>query len=319
MIEIKQAKAAIAVDIGGTKISAAVINDSGELITYLKTNTPGTVSEITDTVINVTVDLIEFASRVAQPIGIGLAVAGTVDWERGVVIQSPNLPYNDLDLKRIVGDSCSLPVYLDNDGNLATLGEKYYGSAKNAKNVVGLTLGTGIGAGIIIDNNVYRGASGSAAELGHMVIDAHGPKCTCGSSGCFEEMASGRALIRYAREKLSGKTSLVLELAGGNIEKITGSMITEAALAGDSLALGCFEEVGYWLGIGLNNIVNIFNPEIIVIGGGMADAGELVLKCARDIVANCSLNPNKDIVSIVKAKLGNNAGLFGAAALVLNK
>jgi glucokinase len=325
---------AVAVDIGGTKIAAAAIDSNGHILAFSKIDTPGTAESVSFSVIKLIKGIIETTSSVAEPDGIGLAVAGTVDWSRGVIVQSPNLPYNNLALKDSVERAFGIAAFLDNDGNLAALGEKHFGVAIEARNFVGLTLGTGIGAGIIIDNFVYRGATGSAAELGHMVIDARGPQCTCGSFGCFEEMASGRALVRIAEERVkepaakkrtenggasAGKKSAILELAEGDIDKITGSIVTEAANVGDPIAIECFKEVGYWLGIGINNIVNIFNPEIIAVGGGMAGAGELVLKPARDVVARQSLHPNKDVVSIVKAKLGNNAGLFGAAALVFSE
>jgi glucokinase len=337
MKETNQTSVAIAIDIGGTKISGGVITESGELLANFVEKTPEDVDTLIEVVSTIIANLITSITEQTIIRGIGLAVAGTVEWEQGVVVQSPNLPYDNLALKSIVEKAFDLPTYLDNDGNLAVLGEKYFGNARDSRNVVGLTLGTGIGAGIIIDNKLYRGATGSAAELGHMVINSSGPSCTCGSFGCFEELASGRALVRYAKQKLSGnmnpgnipgyaandvpdsKSSLLLDLVDGVINKIDGIMITKAALAGDKLAISCFEDVGYWLGVGLTNIINIFNPEVIVVGGGMADAGELVLNRAREVVASHSLSPNKEVVSIVKAKLSNNAGLFGAAALVFNK
>jgi glucokinase len=341
-------KTAVAIDIGGTKIAAAIIAVNGTKLSSITVPTPGSTEKIAVEIISLVRQMASLSMQGdgnLKVAGVGLSVAGTVDFARGIIVESPNLPYSNFPLRDIVADSCGLPVFLDNDGNLATLGEKSFGNAANAQNIVGLTLGTGIGAGIIIDGQMYRGADGAAAEIGHMVINAHGPQCTCGSFGCFEEMASGRALVRIARERLAeAKLDFEEKFAPGgdrleaqqnylsdsarmehwpilsayvdNIDGVTGPIITEAAKSGDMLALQCFSDVGYWLGIGINNIVNIFNPEIIVIGGGMADAGELVLGPARDVVARQSLRPNSDTVSIIKAKLGNDAGLYGAAAQV---
>lgn len=310
----------IALDIGGTKIAAAIVDVEGHILSTIRHETPqGAAGDIIDAINGLIDKLMESALEIGELAGIGLAVAGTIDYKQGVVVQSPNLPFSNLRIKSIVESKFGLPVFVDNDGNLAALGEKYYGVAREAQNIIGLTLGTGIGAGIIIDGCLYRGATGSAAEIGHMVIQATGPQCTCGSYGCFEEMASGRALLRAAKERIKNdKESLVLKLSGGRIEDITGPMITKAAQKGDRMAIDSFNEVGFWLGIGINNIINIFNPELVVLGGGMAEAGDLVLKPAREVVAERTLHPNKEDAEIVLADLGNQAGILGAAALVFD-
>lgn len=315
-----QQQIAVALDIGGTKIAAAIVDAEGHILSTIRHETPqGTTGNIIDAINGLIDKLIGSSLEIGELIGIGLAVAGTINYEQGVVVQSPNLPFSNLRIKSIVESKFGLPVFVDNDGNLAALGEKYYGVAREAQNIVGLTLGTGIGAGIIMNGCLYRGATGSAAEIGHMVIQATGPQCTCGSYGCFEEMASGRALLRVAKEKVKDdKESLVLKLSGGSIEDITGPMITEAAQKGDRTAIDSFNEVGFWLGIGINNIINIFNPELVVLGGGMAEAGDLVLKPAREVVAERTLHPNKEDAEIVLADLGNQAGILGAAALVFD-
>jgi glucokinase len=263
---------AIGIDIGGTKIAAMAVDVEGRILSSLKIGTPGgTPDDIVTAVSDLIERLTESVLDAGEVVGIGLAVAGTINWKEGIVVQSPNLPFSNIRLRSIIESKFGLSTFMDNDGNLATLGEKYYGAAWGAQNIIGLTLGTGIGAGIIIDGCLYRGATGSAAEIGHMVIQATGPQCTCGSYGCFEEMASGRALLRLAKEKaLQDRESLILKLAGGSVEEITGPMVTEAAQRGDKTALDVFSEIGFWLGIGINNVINIFNPELVVIGGGMA-------------------------------------------------
>ncbi|NCO66195.1 MAG: hypothetical protein AUK32_06505 [Candidatus Aquicultor secundus] len=314
-------KVAIGVDVGGTKIAVAAVDAEGRMVASSKAATPaGTSEDVVTAIKGLIAKLIESTADIGEVMGIGLAVAGTIDWEQGVVVQSPNLPFANLRLKSIVESNFGLSAFMDNDGNLATLGEKYYGAGRDADNIVGLTLGTGIGAGIIIDGCLYRGATGSAAEIGHMVIEATGPRCSCGSYGCFEEMAAGRALVRIAKERAGHtKDSLILKLAGGSIQAITGPMVTEAAQKNDPLALDIFNEVGFWLGIGINNVINIFNPELVILGGGMAEAGDLVLAPARKVIAERTLHPNQDVAEVVLADLGNQAGLLGAAALVFNQ
>lgn len=317
-VDMNSRSVAIGVDIGGSKISAAAIDRHGKIVSSHTIATPLQSTEATvDAVVGLIENIKTVSSGIVEPVGIGIAVAGTVDSAHGAIVQSPNLPFSEIKLREIIEKRCGLPTVLDNDANLATFGEKHYGTARDASHVVGLTLGTGIGSGIICDGRLYRGATGSAAELGHMVICATGPRCTCGSRGCFEEMASGRALVRIAKERLARDGGgLIGEMAGGDPERVTGPMVTEAARQGDIAANEVFAEVGFWLGIGINNIINIFNPEIVVIDGGMAEAGELVLAPARAVVAERTLKPNKDVAKIVRGRLGNEAGMLGAAALV---
>jgi len=311
-------KTAIAVDVGGTKIAAGIVDIDGHLQSLSRADTPiASSDEVVAAIERIIETLFNSSGGV---VGIGLSVAGTIDFKNGMIVESPNLPFSNLRLREKIESEFGLPTLLDNDGNLATFGEKHYGAARSAQNVIGLTLGTGIGAGIIINGCLYRGATGSAAEIGHMVIQATGPRCTCGSYGCFEEMAAGRTLVKLAKEKVErDRESQILQLAEGEIEKITGPIVTEAARAGDKIANEVFNEIGFWLGIGINNILNIFNPEVVVIGGGMAEAGDLLLNRAREVVFDRTLHPNQDVAEIILASLGNNAGIFGAAALVFDE
>lgn len=312
---------AIGVDVGGTKIATALVDIDGRILASLRADTPaGSSTDVISAMESLIGKMIDASFDIGEVIGIGIGVAGTVNWKEGLVVQSPNLPFSDVRLRSIIESKFGLSTFMDNDGNLAALGEKYYGVAREAQNIVGLTLGTGIGAGIIINGCLYRGATGSAAEIGHMVIEATGPQCTCRSYGCFEELAAGRALVRIVKEKVArNRESLVLKLANGEIENIKGPMITEAAQQEDAVALEAFGEVGFWLGIGINNVINIFNPELVVIGGGMANAGELVLGPARKVISKRTLHPNQDVAKVVLADLGNQAGILGAAALAFSE
>ncbi|HEY3375404.1 MAG TPA: ROK family glucokinase [Candidatus Aquicultor sp.] len=311
---------AIALDVGGTKIAAAVVDRDGRMRSSLQIDTPNVTTETVITAIKETIAKLIDVFKAEEIVGVGLAVAGTIDFARGIIVESPNLPFRNVSLHAIIESEFGLPTFMDNDGNLAALGELYYGSARGARDVVALTLGTGIGAGIIINGCLYRGETGSAAEIGHMVVQANGRRCSCGSCGCFEELASGRALVRIAKELAARHPeNLVVKGAGGEIERITGPMVTEAAQHGDAVAMEAFKETGYWLGIGVNNIINIFNPQLVVLGGGMAEAGELVLEPVRRIVAECTLSPNKEVAQVVLADLGNQAGVLGAAALTFNE
>lgn len=312
---------AIGIDVGGTKIAGAIVNTKGQVLSSLRIETPqGTANDVVATLKQIINNLFELAPETSEVIGIGLAVAGTINWKEGMVVQSPNLPFSNFKLREIIDLELGLTTFMDNDANLAILAEKYYGVAQPAQDFIGLTLGTGIGSGIVCNGCLYRGATGAAAEIGHMVIEATGPQDRCGSYGCLEVMASGRTLVRLAKEAVErNKESLILKLAQGDPQNITGPMITEAAHRGDKLALDVFNEIGFWLGIGINNILNIFNPELVVIGGGMAEAGELILAPARRVVAERTLHPNKDVAKIVQAGLGNQAGVMGAAALIFDE
>ena len=312
---------AIGVDVGGTKIAGAIVDTKGQIYSPLRIETPRATADDVIAALERTIErLLEAIPETSEVIGIGLAVAGTVNWKEGMIIQSPNLPFSNIKLRGIIESKLGLTTFMDNDANLATLAEKHYGVAQSAQDFVGLTLGTGIGSGIVYNGCLYRGATGAAAEIGHMVIEATGPQDSCGSYGCLEVMASGRTLVRLAKDAAeSDKESLLLKLAQGDPQNITGPMITEVAHQGDKSALQVFREIGFWLGIGINNVVNIFNPELVIIGGGMAEAGELILAPARKVVAERALHPNKDVAKIVLADLGNQAGVMGAAALVFSE
>lgn len=304
----------LGVDVGGTKIAAAPIGRKGEQLapTFLE-STRGESREAFLAGIETALRhaLAEFASF--EPVAVGLACAGTIDSERGMVIDSPNLPLEEEPLAPRLEQALGIRVVLENDVNAAVEAEASVGVAAGLRDVVMITLGTGVGGGLWLDGHVYRGANGGAAELGHMVVRAGGLPCACGSHGCLEAYASGRALVRYAAaragdpEKDPAGELTALQEQG----KLTGGAVTRLAQAGDKAALEAVQELGRWLGVGLSNLTNAFDPEMIVVGGGVGDLGELLLVPAREVLRKLALAPGRDKVRVESASLGNRAGLTG--------
>jgi len=311
-------KQALAIDVGGTKILSGLISKKGIISDRRTFSTKNT---LVDALVLQLEEIIDYYISSNEISGIGIAFAGTVDYKKGIVIEPPNFSFSNHKITEILGKKFKVPIFVENDANLATLGEKHHGAAKNSDEVVMVTLGTGIGGGIISVGKLIRGFNGSAAELGHMIIDPDSKvKCGCGAYGCFETKASGKALVRIALSKLENKPkSLILDYAQGKDEYITGPFITEAARNGDKIALQCFVHLSRWLGIGLTNIVNIFNPELIVLGGGLANAYDLFVPAATDFARKDAMSPNKESFKVVKAVLGDDAGLYGAAAMVFGR
>lgn len=257
-------------------------------------------------------------ARAARPgaTAVGLGIPATIDHESGVAVAAVNLPIADLPIRDLISDRVGLPVFVDNDANVAALAESLYGAAKGKPYVVMLTVGTGIGGGLILGGEIYRGATGAGAELGHVVIQADGPPCqgNCPNHGCIEALASGTALGREgkAAAESSPDSALGKLLAAG--ETVDGTVVTKAALAGDATAIAVFDLIGSRLGIACSSFANIFQPDAIVVGGGVIAAGDLLLEPARRELRERALNPmNK--TPILEATLGNDAGMIGAAAL----
>jgi glucokinase len=220
-----------------------------------------------------------------------------------------------------MSERLGLPVFIDNDANVATLVETRFGAARGAHNVVGLTIGTGIGGGLVLNSALYRGHTGSGAELGHMVIDENGPRCqgNCPSNGCLEAMASGIAIGREGRMAADEEPDSELGQAAASGQEITGELVTQLALGGDEVSRMVLGHIGRQLGIGLTNFVNIFNPEVIVVGGGAMAAGDLLLDPAREEMRARGLRPNRDQVKVVPARFGPEAGMLGAGVLALDE
>jgi len=252
-------------------------------------------------------------------LGIGIAAAGIIDSDKGRVISSPNLPgWHEVPLRDAIEQRFGIPVHLGNDATLAALGEWRFGLKNGIANLIYITVSTGIGGGIIAGGKLYTGACGVAGEIGHMTIDVNGPKCNCGNIGCWETLASGRALAREAVKQIAeGARTSIIELVNGDISKIDAKVVDQAAKQGDELAKELISRLAYYLGIGLVNLVNIFNPELILVGGGVAKMGDLLLQPAIKIVKERAFSTPAATVEIKPALLGDDSGILGAVAFVL--
>jgi len=258
---------------------------------------------------------------ISELTAIGIGAPGLSNPETGILSTSPNLPgWQDVPLRDIIEKRLGKRAFLINDANAAALGEFYFGAARGAHNFIYITLSTGIGGGIVIDGKIYTGAIGAAGEVGHMTIDDDGPVCNCGNRGCWETLASGTALAREARHQIKegGRTS-ILEYAEGDIEKVTAQVIHSAAEQGDSLAKELIARTGYYVGVGLANLINIFNPELIVIGGGLSNIGDMLLEPAFKMAGDRAYKEAFRAVRFASAELGRNSGVLGAAAFALQE
>jgi glucokinase len=315
----------LAVDIGGTKILMAVFARAGKMLVSKVFPTlvdEGLAAVLERLCLSISDFLKKNSLETSQLTGIGMACAGGIDTGRGVVVNpSPNMPdWVDVPLADILRKRFGTPAFIINDASAAALGEHLYGVGKGVKDLVLFTLGTGVGGGIITDGKLYLGAVGGAGEIGHMTVEANGPRCGCGNIGCLEMLASGRAIERDAIGRLrQGAGSSLSEVVNGKIEEITAAQVGEAARRGDPLACEVISRAAYYLGIGLVNAVNIFNPEMVIIGGGMAELGDLLIEPARRLVAERAFSVSSRVVRIATARLGNRAGVYGAAAFALNR
>jgi glucokinase len=247
---------------------------------------------------------------------VGLGIPATIDHERGVAVSAVNLPLADLPIRDLVAERVGLPVFVDNDANVAALAEQLYGAGREADDMVLLTVGTGIGGGLVLNGEVYRGATGAGAELGHVVIDINGPPCqgNCPGRGCVETMASGTALGREGLAAAEADPDSVLAAMLAEGQQIDGKAVTEAALGGDPTAIALFDLIGTRLGAALVTFANTFEPQVIVVGGGVMAAGDLLLDPARRVLQARALRPMNEI-PVVAAELGPDAGMIGAAAM----
>jgi glucokinase len=307
-------KSILSIDIGGTKMLGALITPDGAILR--KVNVLTQAAEGPDAVIGRLTLLIDgFLGNSSGAAALSLAVAGPIDLKKGIITESPNLPgWQDVPLRSIIRDKYDLPVFLLNDAQSAALGENCFGAGIEVENLIFLTVSTGIGGGIIINNRLYTGASGSAGEIGHMVIDPGGPLCNCGNRGHYEAMASGTALAREAVKRLKeGAQSVLQESTGGSYGEITAKTVAEAAFSGDAFALDVISQTARYLGIGLANLVNIFNPELIIIGGGLSNLGTMLLEPAVEEIQARSFHLPASVVRVVTARLGADAGILGAA------
>jgi glucokinase len=310
---------AIGVDVGGTKVAAGVVDDRGRIIEKLKRDTPAaSPTETVGVIADVVNDLM--AGHTVQAIGVG--VAGFVDETRSAVLFAPNLSWREAPLKEQVEKLVGRAVVVENDANAAAWAETKLGAARGHQHVVLITVGTGIGAGIVLGGQLYRGQWGSAGEPGHYRVVVDGRLCGCGNRGCWEQYASGSALVAEAREFATRSPEAavrLLQLVGGRPEGIDGPAVTRAAREGDAGALRCFEIVGTWLGAGLADLAAILDPGCFVIGGGVSDAGSLLLGPAKEAFKHGLTGRSyRKLAEVKLARLGADAGLIGAAELARN-
>jgi glucokinase len=308
----------VAIDLGGTKIALGVVSRQYQVLARAHYPTPAeagadsVIQRITSAIGQITASANTTSSQLG---GISIAAAGAIDSRRGIITLSPNLSgWRDIPLGSIIEDRLGIRTWLLNDANAAALGEHHLGAGRGVGSLIYLAVGTGIGGAIIIDGKLYTGACGSAGEIGHMAIDTNGPKCECGNIGCLEQLAAGKAIAREVKERLgSGERSTLTEAVAGKIENITAKEVAVAAQKGDPLAGEVINSAATYLGIGMVNLVNIFNPEMIVIGGGVAKMGDLLLNPARRVVMERAFPESVAAVRIVTTELGDDAGLLGAA------
>ncbi len=313
----------VGVDLGGTSINVGVAPvDGGTVLGMRSMPTDAHIGAkfVVDRIVSMIREVKRDAAREGglsdeDFIGIGLGAPGPLDRKTGTVVESPNLGWRNFPLRDLIAKETGLPAEIVNDASAATLGEWWRGAARGADSVVGVTLGTGIGGGIIVGGELYHGASGVAAEIGHMTIDSTGRKCRCGNYGCLEAYASGPAIASRAVDGLkAGATSRIPRLAGGDLEAVTAETVSDAIVAGDRYASEVMHETAELLGAGLANLINILNPEMIVICGGVTRAGEHLFGPLRREVRKRAFRPAAEACRIVGSHLGGMAGVIGAAA-----
>ncbi len=310
----------LVLDLGGTQFRLALANRDGKLLSRYAAPTQAAQSQrrligrINRAIREITSDI-----DLKQVLGMGVAVAGLVNPETGVLLCSPNLPrLSNVRLKALLEREIKAPVWLANDASLAALGEHRFGAGRGFSHLVYITVSTGIGGGVIIDNGLFLGGQGYAAEIGHMVIDPDGPRCACGNMGCLEAFASGSAIARMALEELArGGVSIITSLAEDDLSRVTAEMVARAAQSGDPLAEEIMDRAGTSLGIGVVNLLHLFDPELVIIGGGVSRAGELILGPVRRVIAERAMSGFKG-AKVVTSALGDDSGLLGAVAWVLD-
>lgn len=313
-------KFACGIDLGGTNLHIGITDDDGNIIIKEKCSTEaekGPESIIERMRLSVKTLLRQSGIEDKELSGISIGVPGFIDAHKGKIVSLPNLSgWEDIPLVRIMEESFRMPVIIDNDAVAATYGEFLFGSGRNTKNFFYLTVSTGIGGGVIIEGKPYRGANYGAAEIGHITVDADGEGCNCGNFGCLEAIASGTAIVNIAKKAIyKGEKSIISDLAAMNC--IEAEHIFEAADMGDELALNIINKEAFYLGIGISNIIAMYNPERISVGGGVSNQWNILYPKIIETVKTRALKHNAKVCDIIKAELGEDAGIIGAAALIL--
>jgi glucokinase len=313
---------AIGIDIGGTKVAGGVVDEDGTILWRVRRDTPHRSTSpkvVEDTIVDCVDQLLAQPRNGDEVVAVGIGAAGFVAEDRATVVFAPHLSWRNEPLRDALQERVALPITVDNDANAAAWAEARFGAARGESHVVMITLGTGIGGGLVIGGRVQRGRFGIAGEFGHMQVVPDGLRCECGNRGCWEQYASGNALVREARAMIEAGSPLVGDLLarlGNDPAALTGPFITEAAREGDATAQELLTDIGEWLGVGMANLAAAFDPGLFVIGGGVSSADELLLGPARDAFRRQLTGRGyRPEAGIVRAQLGSDAGLIGAAEL----
>jgi len=318
-------EAIIGVDLGATNIHSLLVKQDGEILARDSRPTMGyegkkrTISQIIFSIQTLQKKGKELG--ISSFLGVGVGSPGPLSVRKGIIYHSPNIPeWENLPLVEILQERLKLPVFLENDANAAALGEWWKGAGRGVNYLFLLTLGTGIGGGIVIKGEVYHGAWDAGAELGHMIIKEGGMICGCGARGCLEAYASATGVVRRAKALLKqGHPTILTQLIGGKLENLTCELVFKAAQQGDELALWIAKETGRYLGIGVGSLINILNPEMVILAGGMIKAGDLLFNQVKKYARLNTLKASREGVKIVPAELGEDSGAIGAAATVLKR
>lgn len=306
-------------DIGGTNIKGVITDDNGKILRYMDTQTPDTAKGIDRVLADMTVELAASASVKKDKIyATGIGAAGSINRNRGTVITSPNVPaWHNYPLCKNIEKLTGIKVYLENDATAACAGVWWHTIRDKYSNWIMITLGTGIGGGAVIDGRLFTGQTGSSMEVGHMSLDPHGPLCPCGNRGCFELYSSATALVKHVRSKIKGYPSSPIKNLNG--KELTAKKIYEEALKGDPLALEGFNHVSTYLGIGISNLINIFNPEAVVIGGGLSRAHKLLFPKMKEVVKERAMTGLKENVKFIAVKEQSMIAALGAAKIARDR
>ncbi len=314
----EEKRRAVGVDVGGTKIAAGVVTPDGRILRKAAAPTPQHQDDVVRHILAIIKDL---QSRYPDVAAVGVGAAGMVDWPAGHIRWAPNNSYSDLPLQQLLAEGSGLPTVVENDANAAAWAEATLGAGAGLSNVIALTVGTGIGAGIILNGELQRGGTGIAGEAGHIIVNPDGGEpCGCGATGCLEAVASGTALGRAGhRAAVADPAGRLAELAGTPVN-VTGETVYQAAIEGDPTARQLFNQMGYWLGAGIASLVNIFDPQVVILGGGLVTTGDLLLAPTRESYERFVFaRPHRKLPALAFAQMGTGAGLIGAALLALHQ
>ncbi|MEC9488360.1 MAG: ROK family protein [Halanaerobium sp.] len=309
---------AVGVDLGGTKILTGVGDRAGNILSEMTMATEpeeGLDAVVARLVRSIEGAIVEAGISQEQVDGVAIATPGPLNIEEGIIYQAPNLGWENVNLVELMSDRLPLPIQLENDANAAALGANRFGAGKGSKDMIYITVSTGIGGGLVLDGSIYHGVGDGAGEVGHMTLDPQGPRCNCGKRGCWEAIASGTALLRQVEEGLNEGVETILRAWMAAGKELDGALIAEAARKKDRFALGLYRRQGFHLGLGLANLINLLNPEVIVIGGGVTNAWDLFAETMEEALKEYSLAALLSQVEIKKSLLGSRVGLLGALAV----